>query len=1072
MPASKTGPQGHDHRYLVLGISASVYGTGYCLIDTVNHQILEQGCQMYDQARNAKSHESLATERRNSRSARRNIKRTKDRKDQCLRLLKKCGLVPENADASWLDSAKGDAPVLELRVKGLDHRLTDRELAQVLYSICGRRGYIPHGEASKISDDADSQKILKALRANEVAMEQGGYRTVGEMLLARGSVRNTAGHYDNFVSMEQLMDEAAKILGTQRTLGNARLTKTFQDDFMDVAQWQKDTQGRDAHSYSLVGPCAYFPDEVRAARADLTSEMCSAWEALNNLVIVDFDGEEIRLSHERIERYMGILFQPTHINGKPKAELTYARIRRDITDMDAEATFKNVEPDKEREREPYVPRAWRTLRAALPDELLRRMLADHGLADAIGEALTYASSQRSLTDRLHELVPDIADADVAAIIDNVPYSSKVFSGYGSRSLRALSMLVDAFDDPATDSLAAAERACGLDGVRAAGHAVRAGLLPPYDRFDPSCSNPVVLRAMARLRRVVNAIIRAWRVPDEIHVQLDRDLRQDAHERREIGKRNAAGRRRNAALAAEAAGYLGCEAKDVPGNLVFRLGLLHEQGDTDPFTGGPISPAALCQREGEYVVSYILPWERAYDDTSHNKLVLPRATAAAKGARTPWEWAESGEPGAPEWELLRDRVKANVGDPRKRDRIMREGLTTADSAQALGRYVADTRWVCAACRDYLQQSLLYPEPTKSTPHDRVLAVSAGAVRYLADAWDLSDRVPDRGREDPAMPYAFAKRAAAIAACSPAAVARVSTAAGGARRDALSRLDKDELAALLPWPGFAAQSRARAAVMVPTRMSNHGVTGQVHQETLYSVVSDDGKGHYTLSANGRQRVSGNVYLLGDGSAKMVGDQAFARLWLDPDADRGHGRRGRWYLEVVYCEDIPRLKAGTYVPRYVAHGYGRPAWPEVPADARRLPPVTLHRGDVLVVDDHVARYISSSISSGALRCVNLLTQEVAHDIPPITRQWDATTDVRVLQEDCLGRCYQGMVLDRESTLYRRSLSSAAGSASSPVGTSSSGTSQATAGPMPMAHVACPGPSITAVTGDAAPVQREGDR
>ena len=172
--------------YLVLGLDPGIASCGFCLLDMTNHKILEMGSHLFKAPQEDKTKTSLAVTRRKARSIRRNTARTAARLKHCLELLAGAGLVPADADKTWLQTKKGDKPILKLRAGGLDRLLTDREFAQVLYSLCGRRGYIPHGEGRLGETDEDeSKKVLGAIKKNQDAMAAGSYRTVGEMLNAQ-----------------------------------------------------------------------------------------------------------------------------------------------------------------------------------------------------------------------------------------------------------------------------------------------------------------------------------------------------------------------------------------------------------------------------------------------------------------------------------------------------------------------------------------------------------------------------------------------------------------------------------------------------------------------------------------------------------------------------------------------------------------------------------------------------------------------------------------------------------------------------------------------------------------------
>lgn len=71
--------------------------------------------------------------------------------------------------------------VYELRVQGLDEKLTNRELARVLISFVKKRGYKSNSKSEEATKEAGL--LLNATRENDELMHTKGYRTVAEMYL-------------------------------------------------------------------------------------------------------------------------------------------------------------------------------------------------------------------------------------------------------------------------------------------------------------------------------------------------------------------------------------------------------------------------------------------------------------------------------------------------------------------------------------------------------------------------------------------------------------------------------------------------------------------------------------------------------------------------------------------------------------------------------------------------------------------------------------------------------------------------------------------------------------------------
>ena len=994
--------------YLVLGLDPGIASCGFCLLDMTDHKILEMGSHLFDAPQEAKTKVSLAVTRRNARSVRRNNQRTKARLTHCLRLLKDAGLVPADADKTWFQTVKKDKPILKLRAAGLDRLLSDREFAQVLYSLCGNRGYIPHGEGRLgETDDAEGKKVLGAIKKNSEAMAESGCRTVGEMLYRQGRSRNKQGSYDLCVLNSQIQDEARALFEAQRRFGNQKAAEELETEYLKCLTWEKKTTEHDLRSYELVGYCPYFPLEKHAALADPSSELCRAYEKLKHLTIVHGDGSESRLSSEQVDGYLKLLFSTSPITTKKDPlEVTYKRIRKDL-DLSSTSVFKGIDSEKEKTTEVFSPKSWRCLRRnGVPQALLQRMLDDRSLGDAICEALTFASSEESLEQQLEPL--DLTESEREAIL-GVPFTGKLFKGYGSRSRKALEMLIDAFEDEGVHTLTEAERASGLLDKRRADSGTRTELLPAYDTYDRTCRNPVVLRAMGRMRRIVNAIIKIYGVPDEIHIELGRDLKQSKNEKIQVSKRQAENKAANKRMAELAAGILGCTPEEVPGKIVRKLAMREEQGEKDLYTGEAIDLERLVKEDHYCQIDHILPYSRTCDDSRANKVLVLAKSNQDKRERTPYEWMNSGETCAPDWNEFQARIMNEVRWFRKREKLLNTDLGPETEAKFIARNLNDDRYMSVAVKNYLEDCLLFPEDGRKR---HVTAVSGGATGNLRWVWGLN--FGDNGKKDREDDRHHAVDAAIIAACSDDTVWKVANASK-LGRETFKHLRQSRLADTQPWPTFAEEVIERREQVIPTRMTDHGVTGRAFEDTLYHLEGfTDDKGRYPLvRAGGKTVKKGNVHIGADGSARLVDGMAFVRLWLDPSARPTGKVKGKWYAEPVYYADIPAMRDGTYVPRACTIHVARFNWEPVPETALTSKPVTVFFGDVLKVDGHIGRFAGLNINSCRLTMQSIVDKTELSDWPSFG-SWGNQTQVSVPQEDCLGHCYDGLSINPGASTY----------------------------------------------------------
>ena len=992
-------------RWLVLGIDPGIASCGFALLDLNNHEILEMGVRLFPQPSNPKSNKSLAAERRGHRSARRNLDRTQARLERCLGLLKKHGVVPPGATKEYFHTVKGDKPPLRLRAEGLDRLLSDREWAIVLYSICKRRGYIPHGERDAEASDDDG-KVLKAIAANEKAYAESGFRTVGEWLANKEKnqekSRNRQGSYDMCITHAQLAAELRLLFQAQRSFGAAHASEDMEKAYFEIFDWQKPRGAFDAAVYASVGSCVYFPDEKRAARCTLSSEMVAAYGALDNVVVVMPDATERRLSAQERDRYIETLFSPVPAKKNKDCKVTYAAIRKDL-DLPSRAFFKGVKADNEKKREPYAPKGWRLLRETLdgrePTGLAARLRADRGLADAVMEAAAYSSSAKVFKERLTTL--DLEDDEVEALC-GLPYASRVLNGYGTRSRKALDMLLDAFADEGVLTLTEAEKATGLDRARLADTDVeRSDRLVPYEVWLQSTgrtnNNPVVLRAVAQTRKVVNAVCREWGVPDEIHVELDRELLLPKKAKQEIAQSQNKNAEANKAAATVIAEFLGCRPEDVKGDLVAKYRLWEAQGKRDMYTGDCIEFVHLIGDEKYTEVDHVLPLSRTGDNSRHNKVLVLAKSNQEKGDRSPYEWmAESGEEDAPSWDEFEARVRESKGMHwRKRANLLERDLRSKE-AEFLERNLTDTAYLSREVCAYLSDCLAFPDDGLKA---HVVPTKGQATAWLRRAWGLN--FGTAGEKDRSDDRHHATDACVVAACSRGLVKK--TARYSEKRRYVSQEERDRLLAEgMPWEGFAQDVRARREGVVPTRFVPRKGTGQAFEETNYAYVGTRDDGRDVLRAGGNLKPAGNAVVSEDGkSAQIVGDMVCLRLWHDPEARPKGKVKGQWYADPIYVADLPALENGTYVPRIAKAHVGRKSWEPIPERVLEGRPVEIYLGDVVRVGEWVGRLQGFNIGGVRWAIVDPLTREEIGGFPTIGSLGNEMVPV-VVREDVLGRCW----------------------------------------------------------------------
>lgn len=1008
-------------RVIWAGLDIGVASCGLCLVDVLNHEIVLMASHLFkspvvDKKKASAAPESLASVRRGARSVRRNIMREGRRKKAIRAVLADAGLIPADAGGEWFSARRDERTVVKVRAKALNYPLNSRELARVLYSFASHRGYIDHGKSDK---EDDAGKVKKALAANHAALADGECETFGQYLSGQPRSRNRVGDYSYTADIGMTVDEVRTIFARQRELGSEIATEALEERYIAELTWLTDTSKRDMSTYLKVGFCTYRGAPYRrGAMSTISFEMVRAHQTLCNAVILHGDGSSSTIPGDvRIE-----IVRELFAVKKSVKPLKWSGLRRRLG-LAEDDLFKGC-PVEEEKRDCIALPAWAVLCSGLYDNhrsLLERLHDHVDDADAVCSALTFASSAASLAGRLAPLA--LTDDEVEAVVD-LPYSARLFSGYASASLEALQMLRGTFEDPRIMNLRQAEEASGLAQVRAMLTEERGessdGLLCAFSEYDPTCKNPVVLRATAQVRRMVNSAIRHYGLPDIIRVEVARDLKRSKHEREIVAEGNRARLELNEQAKRDIIEFFGLpDGHHVRGRDLAMVKLYREQGGKDPYTGSGIDFRRMLEEHGYAEIDHILPISRTCDDSQTNKVLCLTKSNRDKSNRSPFEWMASGEDSAPNWGEFCGRMErwAKNCEPRRYARKKLANLTCENLAERAGDFIDrnlnDTRYMSAALAKWLRECLPFPKDD----HEHVFCVAGGATALMRGVWGVGITGPD-GRKNRDDDRHHAVDAAVIACCTPGIVKNVALVnEGHASAEARLRLFRDSL----PYPEFKEQVDAWIPCIVPTLTLSRTVTGSVLKDTVYPYLGRDKAGkdlYLTVKKDKEGRTvekkvnkATTMWKDGQGGCRAYG----AMCALDAVFDASAGKRGKWTFDPVYCIDIPQRDNEIRTMRVFSKEKAIDMWDtvEVPEDAPRM---TIRRGDVLVCDGKAARFHFYNVSNGAIFTVAnrsrdpkqlQLTGPLSNERFPTPSKWGP--DIKAMQEDCLGLCWLSFLAER---------------------------------------------------------------
>lgn len=995
-------------RKLILGIDMGIADIGICLMDELNREIVLMATHLFDCPRNPKDHTSLASVRRRARSQRRNIARRAARKKHIRKILMAHGIIPEGTAPEWFSVSEGDQDNIQLRVKGLSEVLTDRELARVLYGFASRRGYIDHGKAD---NDKDAGKVKKALKANAEIMEANGYETFAQYLITQPRIRNRQNDYSHTIDIDMVVDEIRAIFRHQRELGNELVTESLEGEYLAALRWLTDTTKRDRVIYSKVGYCTYLGEPIkRGPKSSISSEMVRAYQTLANVKIEHIGSSATQISPSMRNQIVHDLFKVSK-NPKP---LKWSQLRKKL-DLADTATFAGIRQSDEAKDVCVKIPAWNALCSTLHDlnpALLDRLHDDVDLADEVCAAATFASSSESFATRIAERADGFTKEDMDALLE-LPYGSKLFTGYGSTSLKALRMLRDAFEDTKIERLYDAEVATGLYDARETlavkRNAPDNGFLKPYSSYSPICTNPVVLRSCAQLRRIINSIIRHYGLPDTIRVEVANDLKHTKREKKLITSGDIYNRKVNEKAKDDIVEFLGLANADrVRGRDLERVRLYNEQGGKDPYTGQGIDFGRMLTEKDYVEVDHILPFSRSCDNSKTNKVLVLTKSNRDKANRTPYEWMTSGEPTAPNWDefCIRMDVWASGKEPKhyysSKLAKLKEDNFTNNIDSFISRNLNDTRYMSKDVAKWLADCLPFPKDGRR----HVFCVSGAATGLMRRVWRIGI-LDENGKKDREDDRHHAVDAAVIAACTPSVVKSIALISEehATHRDADRLLNRS-----LPYPEFKDQVDAWIPCIVPTYSPTRNATGALFKENAYSYKGIDEKGKDLIKKKkGEAGPCTTAWKDGKGTARAYDGQYGLLAVYNKSTSR-------WLLDPLYYIDVQRRKAEKPFIRKFSKDLSIDYWEKIPltGDEQTL---FLKPGDVLAQDGLVGRLHSYDISVNTVKMYYARgeisfqkTGPLAAERFPTLSKWN--DGLKIMQEDCLGLCWLEFLTDRAAS------------------------------------------------------------
>jgi len=718
-----------------LGLDMGTNSIGWVVIALNNDNkpisLRDMGVRIFPDGRkpatNGRVGESCAVERRTARGMRRNRDRRINRKKYLARLLTKYGLLPfsgtgENKQLFGnLKNTKGPNPY-ELRARAAEKAVQPYELGRALFHLGQRRGFKSNRKTGAEEDGQFYGKI------HNLRDELAG-QTLGAYLwkeVQRGKPVRFRGEENGFYPDRKMYEDEFTAI-RERQESHHSLTSEEWDNLHDAIFHQNPLKDVER------GKCRFYTKEDRAYSGLPIAQKYRIIQDINNLEWIEQTGTGI-IYHKLSDEQRLAIFNKLH---QQVANLKWDAIRKlkgkdgsNLFPDDCKFNFESSRPSGFVGNKPEIDLAkafgdrWQEwseaeqndiaeyLYEAEEEDAILNKAAEWGVDESTAKAVakvklpqrTMSVSRKFMEDivpimretgkRYDEAIKELKNEygqplnhtplDEGIIDDELPYYGQVIEG------STLGAHPEVEENAETDD-------------------TRDAVEYKYGRIN----NPTVHVALNQLRKLVNRLIKAYGHPEQIHIELSRDLKKSKKERDEINAEISANERENQRRAKI---FQDLHNGQEPSALDLKKIKLWEELGKDEFTrkcvfsGETISAAALFNGEAE--IEHILPWSRTLDDSMSNLTVSLRHANRIKKNDTPYEarlrfaalgWA---------WEDIVRRA-ANLPDS-KRWRFTEDAMSRFEKENGfIARQLNDNAYISKVAKRYLGR-ICNPDNIVSSP----------------------------------------------------------------------------------------------------------------------------------------------------------------------------------------------------------------------------------------------------------------------------------------------------------------------------------------------------------------------
>ncbi len=648
----------------VIGLDLGINNVGWSIVDLENKKIEKSGVRLFYAS-------DSASERRNYRSVKRRKKRKHNRIKDILNLFDSISFPTKNTV---------DNTLLSKRVQGLNHKISEQDIVNIVCYYASHRGYIPFGDEER--ELIDLGGLYPCEYYANLLEKTGKYRALEQVIDNKDLMKE----YDAIITkqseyysnLSKIKTNLSEIIIRKRKFWEGPGSEKSRTDYgrFKTLDYKKKNGIIDDSKFlydDLIGRCSICINEKTVPVSNYYYEVFNLLNDFINTSIISIDNLTNQNSVE-LDKNSGYYKLTTESLNKvidyckSNSSLQYSKIYRDLFGLKKE-DINGYRVDKNHKPLFSIMNFYRKIvnsferfsKGWIEDiEQYNEVIRILAISPGIVETKTLINESEIIKYKFSE-----EEFDILKDLSIKLKKDRAFN-YGSLSEKALKMAIKDMLSTCKNFMQV-RREFDYD-KEARNYFINTyketeGMLLMDSKFvDDIIASPQVKKSLRQAIKIINAIIEEKKeYPNVIAVESTHEMNGN-DKKRSIEKEQ----KQNEQRKKEAQSFLEkhFDLSYVTDVNIMKIMLYNELDGRCPYCGGEFKDGLNSIIKSNIEIEHILPLSKSYDDSYNNKTLACRNCNSAKGNNTPYLWM-----GSERFEDFSNRIQLLKISPDKKNNFL-------------------------------------------------------------------------------------------------------------------------------------------------------------------------------------------------------------------------------------------------------------------------------------------------------------------------------------------------------------------------------------------------------------------